>query len=444
MSAVSHGESTHEQSSQLEPEPKGVVFPQSAITGSIGAQNAVETDPKQPKKPEGPKKRAVPGIVRGPLIAEIVESGNGWLMFATNESAAVTDQLANLKSEILVPPNGLRSFIEARSLQLPSKAERGITAEELIGENMVFIHSWADMPDEWLEPIAHYVLMTWVYDRFNAIPYLRFLGEYGTGKTRMLQVAGALCYRSLAVSGNITGAALFRSIDLIRGTLAIDEADFKSSAEWSDITKILNNGYTPGLPVVRCDGSGTFQPQAYFVYGPKIISTRHRFDDPATESRCLTFETQECKVDPRIPLQLPPVFYDEARAIRNKLLGWRFDNFERIEADDSMLRNLDPRIAQVGASLLAVASDKGAVASFLNRYAESAKEDSPKEIVRQILAEPKGRISIAELTETANERLKGSGLSNITEKAVGGIVRSLGYRTKRRNTGYVVLKRGEL
>jgi hypothetical protein len=24
--------------------------------------------------------------------------------------------------------------------------------------------------------------MTWVYDRFTAVPYLRFLGEPGTGK----------------------------------------------------------------------------------------------------------------------------------------------------------------------------------------------------------------------------------------------------------------------
>lgn len=175
------------------------------------------------------------------------------------------------------------------------------------------------------------MLATWVYDCFAAFPYLRFLGEYGTGKTRMLQVVAALCYRSLALSGNITGAALFCSIDLIRGTLAIDEADFKHSAEWSDIIKVLNNGYMTGFPIVRCDSrSGTFTPQSFYVYGPKIISPRHRFDDPATELRCITFETQERKVDPSIPLQLPPAFYEQAQALRNKLLGWRFDDFQQI------------------------------------------------------------------------------------------------------------------
>jgi hypothetical protein len=388
-------------------------------------------------KPKRTKRRAVPGLVQGALMAEMIVDMNGQLRFATNKSSAITGQLRSGK-ETLVPPYKLKVFVEACSLHLPSNAERGVTALELVAEVMVFIQRWADVPEEWLEPLAIYVLMTWVFDRFSAIPYLRFLGEYATGKTRMLQVVVVLCYRALAVSGNITGAALFRSIDLIRGTLAIDEADFKSSAEWSDIIKVLNNGYTPGLPVIRCDGGGTFEPQPFCVYGPKIISTRHRFDDPAVESRCITFETQERRVDARIPLQLPISFYEEARALRNKLLGWRFDNFEYIEPHDSMLRHLDSRIAQVGASLLAVAPDKETIITFLNSYAQSTKEDSPKEIVRQILAETKGKVSVAEVTEKTNQRLKGSGLSELTHKAVGSIVRSLGYRTRRRSTGYVI------
>jgi len=383
------------------------------------------------------KKRPVPGLVHGALMAEMIADESGQLIFAVNSGPPFREELA-IEKEILVPLR-VKRFVETHSLHLPSGVERGATAEDLICEIEVFLWNWVDIPDEWLKPIAHYCLMTWVYDYFTAVPYLRFLGEYGTGKTRMLQVAAALSYRSLAVSGNITGAALFRSIDSIRGTLAIDEADFKNSAEWSDITKVLNNGYTPGFPIVRCDGvDATFTPQLFYVYGPKIISTRHRFEDAALESRCITFETQERKVDPRIPLQLSPAFYEEAVALRNKLLGWRFDNFRSIETDDSALRQLDGRIGQVGASLLAVAPDKEAMVNFLNRYAHSTKEDSPKEIVRQILAEKRGKLSVAEVTRAANQRLQGSGLNPLTYRAVGSIVRSLGCRTKRMNTGYIV------
>lgn len=397
-----------------------------------GAQNA-QSKPKQPRE------CSTPGFVRGSLMAEMIAGIDGRMKFAINTSAAVRSRLT-IGKEIMVPPHGLRSFIDTRSLQLPSRAERGTNTDDLIVDTIVFIEQWANTPVEWLLPIAHYSLMTWVYDRFSAVPYLRFLGEHGTGKTRLLQVAAGLSYRSLAVSGNISGAALFRLIDLTRGTLAIDEADFKNSAEWSDIIKVLNNGYTPGLPIVRCDG-GAFQPHSFYVYGPKIISTRHRFEDAALESRCLTFETQERKLDPSIPLQLPPAFHDQAQALRNKLLGWRFDNFEHVQADDSPLRNLDPRIAQMGANLLAVAPDKDSIIDFLNRYAASTKEDSPKEIVRQILAARAGKgrvISVAEVTCAANQQLNGSGLGELTHKAIGSVIRSLGYRTRRRNTGYVV------
>lgn len=382
-------------------------------------------------------RRAVPGIVEGALMAEIVADRNGQLQFAVAHSAALQDEVRLRNgAEILAPPRALKAFVEVGALQLPSRAERGIRTDVLLGEIMECEYTWAAMPDDWLEPIANYVLMTWMYDQFTAVPYLRFLGEYGTGKTRILQVVSALCYRSLGLSGNVTGAALFRSIDLVRGTLAIDEADLKTSAEWSDIVKVLNNGYTPRLPVIRCDGLN--RPEPFRVYGPKIISTRHRFDDPALESRCITFETQERTIDPRIPLQLAPEFYEGTWKLRNKLLGWRFDNFRSIEADDSKLRHLDSRIAQVGASLLAVAPYKDAMVGFLNSYAQNTKDDSPREVVRQILSETTGRLSVAQVTNTANRRLQGSGMSELTHKAVGSIVRSLGHKTKRRNTGYVI------
>jgi len=184
------------------------------------------------------------------------------------------------------------------------------------------------------------------------------------------------------VNGNITGAGLFRIIDMVRGTMAIDEADFKSSAEWSDITKILNTGYATGMPVIRCNMSGDdFIPEAFNVFGPKIISTRKRFDDDATETRCLTFETRECVIPDRIPFQLPLTFENEARALRNKLLKWRFEHFHLILAREDEMRKLNPRTGQIGASLAAVAPDeewREMLVTFLGHSDTDRKVESPK------------------------------------------------------------------
>jgi hypothetical protein len=66
-----------------------------------------------------------------------------------------------------------------------------------------------------------------VYDAFNEFPYLRFRGDYGTGKSRALIVVGSLCYKAYFASGASTVAPIFHTLDLFRGTLILDEADFR-------------------------------------------------------------------------------------------------------------------------------------------------------------------------------------------------------------------------
>src|SRR5205085_10842443 len=114
---------------------------------------------------------------------------------------------------------------------------------------------------------SYYVLLSWVYDGFNELPYLRLRGDYGTGKTRFLLTVGSLCYKPIFASGASTVSPLFRIIDAIQGTLVIDEGDFRLSDERAEIVKILNNGNARGFPVLRSEvtSSREFNPTAYTV-----------------------------------------------------------------------------------------------------------------------------------------------------------------------------------
>ena len=88
----------------------------------------------------------------------------------------------------------------------------------------------------------------------------------------------------------------------------LDEADFKDSAAWVEMVKLLNNGYRPGMPVLRADKeNGKWYPRSYQVFGPKLIATRFHFKDEALESRCLTAEMMPLTRDD-IPRVLPPGF----------------------------------------------------------------------------------------------------------------------------------------
>jgi hypothetical protein len=399
---------------------------------------------KSTKDEERPQERRVSFSRSNGHLVETVVSPTGFFQFWEEGGDQPVKTVRDGEAEY-VPNSSLRKFWEANVVQFPSHPRDYGTTSELLGAVKLFILRYADLPHDWLDIVCLYVLMTWVYERFTALPYLRFLGEPATGKTRLLQVTSSICYKGTVVSGNITGAALFRTIDLIQGTIAVDEADFKSSAEWSDITKILNNGYAAGTPVIRCNRD-SFDPECFVVFGPKVISTRNRFDDEATETRCLTLETKEQRVSSHIPFQLPPCFKQEALELQNKLLKWRFDNFHKTSAKEDGLRDLFARSGQIGASLAAVAPDeewRNKLLGFLTRMETDRNEESPKGMVqRAIKAMSSGlRVTakVSEVAEMVNSERKGLGLECLSDKRVGGILRSLGFSPKRKSMGYVLV-----
>lgn len=228
--------------------------------------------------------------------------------------------------------------------------------------------------------------MTWVYEQFSEVAYLRVLGAAGTGKTRFIKTVGNICYKPVIASGSATAASLFRIVDLVRGTFVFDEADFQNSELWSEMIKILNSGHTEGCPVFRTEKNsktGELFPRAFYVFGPKVIASRERFKDEALESRCLTEEFFP-KKQVSVPIHLPPEFKADALALRNKLLMFRLKNHGKIAHYKETLLNkadLDPRMQQTSLSVLATAQSIGdkkvteGIVKFLTDYNEQLRHD---------------------------------------------------------------------
>jgi hypothetical protein len=203
------------------------------------------------------------------------------------------DSVSTDSSAQLVPYSPRNNLLAHDVVLLPSEPEEYSSEDELLREIESFIHRYVDVSPLFEKIASYYVLLTWVYDDFNELPYLRLRGEPGSGKTRFLLTVGSLCYKPIFASGASTVSPLFRILDSFRGTLVIDEGDFRLSDERAEIVKILNNGNSKGFPVLRSEATGSrgeFNPRAYEVYGPKLIATRSYFEDRALESRCLTEE----------------------------------------------------------------------------------------------------------------------------------------------------------
>lgn len=258
------------------------------------------------------------------------------------------------------PTVELRPYIDDLPLKgviyLPSEATPYGTEFKLHREILAFIHEYVEISPFYERLASHYAMFTWLYDRFDALPYLRALGDYATGKSRFLKVVGSLCYKATFTGGATTSSPIFRLLEKYHGTLVLDEADFKISDTTADMVKILNCGYSKGVPVLRTVGD-TYEPKAFDVFGPKILATREEWQDRALESRCLT-EKMRAKQRQDIPELLGKGFDEKALLLRNKLLMFRFDHYASTEPDLGLRDSgIESRLNQVMIPLLSVIKD---------------------------------------------------------------------------------------
>ena len=222
-----------------------------------------------------------------------------------NQACEVVPSLELPTGERLVPYSPGNNLIKNDVILLPSGPEEYGSEAELVAEIQAYIHRYVDLSPQFERIASYYVLFSWLYDGFNELPYLRVRGDYGSGKTRFLLVVGSLCYKPVFASGASTVSPIFHILDAFRGTLVIDEGDFRWSDDKADIVKILNNGNVRGSPVLRTEVSrtGEFNPRAFQVFGPKIVATRGLYEDRALESRFITEETGQSRSAERHPDQ---------------------------------------------------------------------------------------------------------------------------------------------
>lgn len=298
----------------------------------------------------------------GVLVEMVYTRAGNSTAFAVWEKGSwrLTQRIEDDAGRTLVPYRGDNNLLEHGVVLFPSEPVDYGSQAQLVEEVRAFIHRYVDVTPTFECIAAYYVLFTWVYDDFNELPYLRLLGDYGTGKTRFLQIVGSVCYRPIFASGASTVSPIFHMLDAFGGTLIIDEADFRVSDEKAEMVKILNNGNIKGMPVLRSQMTRRreFEPQVFSVYGPKIVATRGHYDDPALESRFITEQTGTRTLRGDIPINLPSSYQEEALALRNKLLMYRFKTHGQHEPNEGLVDRLrEPRLNQVLVPLLSIIED---------------------------------------------------------------------------------------
>jgi hypothetical protein len=353
--------------------------------------------------------------------------------------------------ERLVPYSAGNNLIRHDVILLPSAPEEYGSEAELMAEIQAYIHRYVDLTPQFERIASYYVLLSWLYDGFNELPYLRVRGDYGSGKTRFLLVVGSICYKPVFASGASTVSPIFHILDAFRGTLIIDEGDFRWSDDKADIVKILNNGNVKGLPVLRTEVSrtGEFNPRAFQVFGPKIVATRGFYEDRALESRFITEETGHRGLRRDIPISLPAAYKEEALSLRNKLLLYRFRNFAKKLPTDALVdRTLEPRLNQIFVPLLSVISDPTIRAELREVARERHREivaDRGMDVEAQVLEVIKNlegqqsKLAVGEVTAAFIDRYGREYERPITNKWIGYIIRrKLSIKTQKSHGVFII------
>lgn len=281
------------------------------------------------------------------------------------------------EDRIYIPDTG-DELIIGNIIKIPKYAQKYGSNFHLKEDLREYLNKYVDIQDDLdREIVITYILLTWVYDRFSAIPYLRIIGDYGTGKSRLLKVLN-VCYRSLYTSGMASAAPIFRLIHGYGCTLIIDEAEFSNKLDRNDdIKEILRFGKDSDGVVLRCDPT-TFYVKGFKVFGPKILGSRRTTGDDALESRVISIRMQETK-SKDIPLFLDKdEFEAHSQRIRSKLLQYRLQNYFEINPlayKDHIENEVSKRLSEMIAPLICIRkNDRDFIDQLLAKTRERQKD----------------------------------------------------------------------
>lgn len=290
--------------------------------------------------------------------------------------------------EPVVAESSSWSFASIRAFARDGAAERNTvrTLDCVVADVELFVRAavWLPREDDYALLVA-YVLTSFVYPVFDAVPILVLQGGRGTGKTELGMVLADLS-RNGVVAGQTTAAGLARLVDEARGLVVLDDLEAVSTAAggFTEIGQVLKTGYKKSSArksVVDRAGRVT----SLDFYGPKVVSNT-RGVEPVIRSRSVVVRT--ASMPPEVAAgrtaSEPPV---DATELRDELHCWAMRQVGEVHREARRVARPTDRDAEIALPLLAVSALVGERFSARVRAALEAQKDgavvrrSPVEVV---------------------------------------------------------------
>lgn len=236
-----------------------------------------------------------------------------------------------------------------------------VDGAELLDDIREHILRYVVLPVHAAHTLALWVLHTFVTDVMDYTPYILVTSPVREcGKTTLDEILVNLAYRGI-MTGGITAAALYRTIDKFQPTMVLDELDARLRGDAGEMLRgVLNTGFQRNGCITICEGENN-EPRDYRTFCPKVLSGIGRVWDTVT-SRSIPIRLARASRDELA--NLTKIRGDRIRAIslpyQMRALRWAADNRQHlVAADPPMPPQLGARQCDVWRPLLAIAATCG-------------------------------------------------------------------------------------
>jgi len=247
---------------------------------------------------------------------------------------------------------------QGRPLKLPEPKPwpHPVNGAELLSAITAAISKYMVMEPGAADCAAMWALHTHAVEAAGITPRLAITSPRpGCGKTTLLDILHRVVVRPL-LAGNVSTAAVFRVVEVVRPTLLIDEADTFLPGN-DELRGVLNSGHRRGGSVVRVVGEEN-EPREFSTFSPAAIAMIGNL--PGTLADRSISITLKRKRPDEVVENFRHDRTEELDRLARMCARWAGDNIGRLRgADPAVPANLYNRAADNWRPLLALADAAG-------------------------------------------------------------------------------------
>lgn len=198
-----------------------------------------------------------------------------------------------------------------------------VKAKEVFNKLKQLVKEHLDLDDVDHTLLTVWAISTYFFPIFSAYPYLHIKAPKGSGKSQCLNLLRETCFN--AVKARASQPALRDTVDSLRGTYLMDQADALHRNNQEDFLDILTDSYKRGGGEQRkmiTDKGKNWGIQEFQTYGPKGFASISQLPEDLRD-RCLVIALTKSKKNYK-PLDEEDGVWKEMRGYIYKLLILNF------------------------------------------------------------------------------------------------------------------------